>query len=89
MAGGAFLAVGAGSSNSNQIGSDEIGTFFYAVGGVFLAASTVLWMLYFREREGAGDDCRFGAGQREGGRPGEVQVLTRKGRDQALKYKIY
>ena len=49
-AGGAFLALGAGASNSDGIGADEVGTFFYAVGGVFLAASTVLWMLYFREK---------------------------------------
>ena len=50
VAGGAFLALGAGPSNSNDITSNAADTFFYAVGASFLAASTVLWILYFREK---------------------------------------
>lgn len=50
VAGGAFIALGAGASNSNQIGSDQAGTALYVIGGSFLAASTVLWILYFREK---------------------------------------
>ncbi len=50
VAGGAFLAIGADTSNNKGIGSDEFGAFFYAVGSVFLAASTVLWIFYFREK---------------------------------------
>ena len=50
VAGGALLVGGAASSNSNAIGGDEAGTVLYAVGGCFLAASTVLWILYFREK---------------------------------------
>ena len=47
-AGGAFLALGIGVSGSNGIGAEEVGTLFSAVGGVFLAASAVLWILYFQ-----------------------------------------
>ncbi|HLO25196.1 MAG TPA: hypothetical protein VK187_03725 [Geobacteraceae bacterium] len=50
MAGGAFIALGAGASNSDQIGSDQAGTAFYVIRGSSLAASTVLWILYFREK---------------------------------------
>ncbi len=50
VAGGAFIALGAASSNAHEIGSEEAGTVFYAIGGCLLAASTALWILYFREK---------------------------------------
>ncbi len=46
--GGTFLAAGAAVSSSGSI--EEVGTFFYVVGGSLLAASTILWILYFREK---------------------------------------
>jgi hypothetical protein len=50
LVGGAFLALGAAASNSDGMGSQETGTGLYFIGGTFLAASSVLWILYFREK---------------------------------------
>ena len=50
LAGGSLLALGIGVSNSSEIGAQEVGTFFSIIGGTFRATSTVLWILYFREK---------------------------------------
>jgi hypothetical protein len=49
-AGGSLLAIGIGISGDNGIGAQEVGTFFSVIGGTFLAASSDLWILYFREK---------------------------------------
>ena len=50
VAGGAFMALGVSESNGDEITSKSSSTALYVIGGSFLAASTILWILYFREK---------------------------------------
>jgi hypothetical protein len=50
VTGVAFVALGIRASNEHEIGSEAAGTVLTTTGGIFLAASTVLWVLYFREK---------------------------------------
>ena len=49
-AGGALVALGIDESNSDHITSKTAPPVLYFLGSTFLAASTVLWIFYFRKK---------------------------------------
>ncbi|MFZ2950870.1 MAG: hypothetical protein WA003_15455 [Desulfuromonadaceae bacterium] len=48
--GGALVVLGIDESNSDHMTSKTAGPAAYVIGGTFLAASAILWILYFREK---------------------------------------
>ena len=49
LAGSTLIVLGKNEADKKDITSDAASNMLYVIGGTFLAASTVLWILYFRE----------------------------------------